>query len=170
VFLLPSNTIGIYISSNGKNVGEIFRSMLKMPLFHSIFVALLITNLSIEIPSFIEKSIHLLGNAAIPMLLFILGLQLAKIRFNSNYLIAILIVVVIRLLISPLISYFTLNYIGISGLEKQIAVIQTSAPAAVLPLMYAIKFNRSPDLLAAAILVTTILSGFTLTLLIFLLN
>jgi predicted permease len=47
-----------------------------------------------------------------------------------------------------------------------VAVVQTSAPAAILPLMYAIRFNRAPDLLAATILATTLLSGLSLTVLI----
>ena len=170
IFLIPLNTLGIYISSDGENVLEILKGMMKMPLFHSIFIALLITNLSVSIPAFLEKSIHLTGNAAIPMLLFILGLQLSKIRFHSGYLIAACIVIVIRLIISPVIAYFTLDFLSIQDLEKQVAIIQTSAPSAVLPLIYAIKFNRSPDLLAALILATTIVSGLTLTVLISIIN
>ncbi len=170
IFLIPINTIGIYISSDGKNMIKILKGMMKMPLFHSIFIALLVTNLSIQIPSFLEKSINLLGNAAIPMLLFILGLQLAKIKFHSSYIFAISIVIIIRLIVSPVIAYFGLNLLNISGLEQKVAIIQTSAPAAVLPLIYAIKFNRSPDLLAALILSTTIVSGITLTILISIIN
>jgi predicted permease len=166
VFLIPINTIGIYISSNEKNMKSILKGMMKMPLFHSIFFAMLIVNLSIPIPMFIEKSLHLLGNAAIPMLLFILGLQLAKIKFHKKYILAVLIVVFIRLVLSPIISFFSLDLLGITGLERQIALVQTSAPAAVLPLIYAIKFDKSPDLLAAIILGTTIISGISLTILI----
>ncbi|MCP4631080.1 MAG: hypothetical protein GY850_47360, partial [bacterium] len=90
----------------------------------------------------------------------------ADIRLRFSYLKIVLLAVVIRLVISPALAYPLLEFIGVSGAERQIALVQTSTPAALLPLMYAIRFNRSPDLLAAIILTTTILSGFTLTILI----
>ena len=53
-----------------------------------------------------------------------------------------------------------------SVFQRQVALVQKSAPSALLPLMYAIRFNRSPDLLAAMILSTTLLSAVSLTVLI----
>jgi hypothetical protein len=59
-----------------------------------------------------------------------------------------------------------LTLFSFSTLEHNVALVQTSGPSALLPLMYAIKFNRSPELLAALILTTTVASGISLPLVI----
>lgn len=78
--------------------------------------------------------------------------------------------VFIRLIISPLVAWGILILLGISDLEMKVAIVQTSTSAALLPLLYTIRFKRSPDLLATMIMITTILSGVTLTLIIRLLG
>lgn len=156
-------TIAIYVSSNASGFKPIMLDLLKMPLFHAFFLAMIVVQCSLPLPGFALKSFDLIGQATIPLLIFILGLQLANTRFQSKFLKIIGAAVVIRLLISPAITYPLLEVLGVSGLEQKIATLQTSAPSALLPLMYAIKFNRSPDLLASIILATTVLSGISLT-------
>jgi predicted permease len=170
VFNIPLTTVAIFVSSKEKKPLKIWIDAAKIPLFHAMIFALVVSGMSIEVPELIGKSIALLGQAAIPLLIFILGLQLADIRLRLSYLKIVLLAVVIRLVVSPAVAYPILEFIGVSGVEQQVAIVQTSTPAALLPLMYAIRFNRSPDLLAAIILTTTILSGFTLTILIHLIS
>ncbi len=131
-----------------------------------LLIALAISAAHLTLPDPVNKSISLLGSAAIPLLIFILGLQLSNIKLKLNYLKIIFMAVCIRLVISPLITFPLLDLIGVTGLEQQVATVQTATPSALLPLMYAIRFNRSPDLLAAIILCTTVLSGISLTALI----
>lgn len=165
-FNIPLITVAIYISSKEKNVSRILADVAKLPLLHAFVIAILVSSLSIPVPGIIEKSAGLLAQAAIPMLLFVLGLQLSNIRIRKGYLKLISMAAVLRLLVSPVIAYIVLRWINITGSDFQVAVVQTSAPAALLPLMYAIRFNRSPGLLAAIILTTTVLSGMTLPVLI----
>jgi predicted permease len=169
-FNIPLTTVAIFVSSKEKKPLKILIDAAKLPLFHAMILALVVSGMSIEVPELVGKSIALLGQAAIPLLIFILGLQLADIRLRFSYLKIVLLAVVIRLVVSPAVAYPILEFIGVSGVEQQVAIVQTSTPAALLPLMYAIRFNRSPDLLAAIILTTTILSGFTLTILIHLIS
>jgi hypothetical protein len=82
---------------------------------------------------------------------------------------AIVLAVGIRLFASPLLADRILNLFSFPALEHNVALLQTSGPSALLPLMYAINFNRSPELLAALILSTTVVSGISLPLVISLL-
>ncbi len=77
----------------------------KIPLFHALVFALVVSGMSIEVPEIVGKSIALLGQAAIPLLIFILGLQLADIRLRFSYLKIVLIAVIIRLVVSPALAY-----------------------------------------------------------------
>jgi predicted permease len=164
-FNIPLSTIAIYISSKEKSMGKILTDVIKIPMFHALVIALFISGMSITLPDFLSKSIGLISQAAIPLFIFILGLQLASMKLKFGFVKIVLLAVCIRLVVSPALAYPFLELIGISGLERKIAVVQTSAPAALLPLMYAIRFNRSPDLLAAIIFATTLLSGISLTVL-----
>ncbi len=165
-FNIPLSTIAIYISSKEKSVSKILVDIAKIPLFHVFVIAIFISSMSIPVPDIVGKSMGLLAQAAIPLLLFVLGLQLSNITFKKGYIKIISIAAFFRLAVSPVIAYFILQWINITGNEMQVAIVQTSAPAALLPLMYAIRFDRSPDLLAAIIFTTTVLSGVTLTILI----
>lgn len=169
-FNIPLSTIAIYLSSGEKSVTKVLLDVLKIPIFHAFVIALTVTNFSIPIPAVIMKSTSLLGQGTIPLLIFILGLQLSNIKFKLSYVKIISISVLIRLVLSPIIAYFVLVTLGVTGVERLIAIVQTSAPSALLPLMYAIRFSRSPDLLAAIIFVSTLLSGISLAIIIRLLS
>ncbi len=169
-FNFPLSTIAIYISSPEKRIGKILKDIAKIPIFHAMIIALIVSHTSFPIPGGIQKSLGLMSKATIPLLIFILGLQLSNIRISFSQIRFIIPAVLIRLVICPVIAIILFKTMGISGLEKNVAVIQTATPAALLPLMYAIRFNRSPDLLAAMIMVSTLGSGLSLTVLIRLLS
>ncbi|UOD35432.1 AEC family transporter [Deferribacteraceae bacterium V6Fe1] len=165
-FNISLSTVAIYLSSGKSKIFDILKDVFSIPLFHAFIIGMIFSYFGVTLPGSINKGLSLLSQAAIPLLIFILGLQLANIKFQGSYLSIIFIAVLCRLALSPLISFFALKAIDITGLEAKVALIQTSGPSAILPLMYAIKFNRSPDLIAAIIFFTTIFSGITLTLLI----
>lgn len=165
-FNIPLSTIAIYISSREKKIRNMVKDVLKIPLFYAMVLAMVVSQLGIPIPDFIQKSTSLMGLATIPLMIFILGLQLSRIKLRLNFITYIAPAVLLRLVVSPIIALALFHVLGVTGLERNVAVVQTSAPAALLPLMYAIRFNRAPDLLAATILASTLLSGISLTYLI----
>lgn len=166
VFSIPLSTVAIYISSNQKQIRAVFRDVARIPLFHAMIIAMIVSHFALPVPTVLKKSMGLLGQATIPLLIFILGLQLSRIRINIRHVRFIVSSAMIRLIVSPILAWYILEAVGIQGIEKNVALIQTSAPAALLPLMYAIRFDRSPDLLAAMIAFTTIAAGISLTVLI----
>jgi hypothetical protein len=114
-----------------------------------------------------------MAQGAIPLLIFVLGLQLATISLSRDwavYIGAIIAAIAIRLIVSPFAADHILTLFSFSTLEHNAALVQTSGPSAILPLMYAIKFKRSPQLLAALIFSTTVVSGISLPLVISLLT
>lgn len=165
-FTIPLGTVAVYFCSREKKIMGILKDICKIPIFHGLFLALIVTEFSLHVPDVLEKSLSLVGQTTIPLMIFILGLQLSSIKFNRGFLKFITPALIVRLAVSPLIALALLNMLNISGVERNIAVIQTSTPAALLPLMYAIRFKRSPDLLAVIIVATTLLSGISLTVLI----
>jgi len=166
-FNLPLVTIAIYLSSGESSVKGAVKDVLRIPIFHASVLAVIINTLNIPVPETILKLTGFLGQATFPFIIFVLGLQLATIKLNRQIMKAALASVFIRLGVSPFISAGLLTLLSFEGLQYSVALVQISGPSALLPLMYAVKFGRKADLLAAAILLSTALSAITLPIVIY---
>jgi predicted permease len=162
IFNIPLITIAIYLTSKKKSITGPIRDILKMPIFYAFILALIFSELSITLPNSLLKGFELMNSAAIALLVFILGLQLASIKIKIHFAQIIFVAIFIRLIISPILSYSITWILQIDSLERAVSIVQTSTPSALLPLMYMLKFKRNSDLLAAIILSTVVISGFTL--------
>jgi hypothetical protein len=161
-FNIPLTTLAIYFSSTESSKRGALKDMLKIPIFHATFLALLLTTLGLSVPAPVHTITGYLGQATFPIFTFVFGMQLADVRFSREMLGTVATASFLRLVVSPLLAVVILSALGVAGLHYKVGLVQTSTPAPILPLMYAIRFNRSPELLAAIIIVTTILSAVTL--------
>ncbi len=166
IFNIPLITVAIYLAAKEENPFSALKNMAKMPIFHGFVFAILFVEAGITLPQSILKGFGLMNSGAIALLVFILGLQLSTIKIKVHFVGVIVVAVIIRLFLSPIFTYGLTYVLGVHGLERYVSIVQTSTPAALLPLMYMIKFGRDSDLMAAIIFVTTILSGLTLPILI----
>jgi len=73
-------TIGTYIYS-GKLSGL---EVLKTPIIIAVILGLSINAISLPVPSFVDTPISMLGQVAIPLMLFSLGVRLTKVSLNDN--------------------------------------------------------------------------------------
>jgi len=166
IFNIPLITVAIYLTSRENNPLDVLKDILKMPIFYGFVVAIIMAEASIGLPKSILKGFGLMNSGAIALLVFVLGLQLSNIKLRINFIGIIITAVVIRLVISPVISYILTGILDIRGLERSVSIVQTSTPSALLPLMYMIKFKRESHLIAAIIFTSTLLAGLTLPILI----
>ncbi len=160
-------SLGTFIASHGhqsltKSLGSVFRT----PAVWSLVAALIITNFHIPVPLVVTRSIDSLGNAALPLMLILLGLELGQFgKFGQFRLVTA--GVVIRLLLSPFIALGLGLLLGITGPALTAFVIQTSMPTAVLTIIFTTEFNLERDLALNLIMVSTLLSPITLSILIY---
>ncbi len=165
LFTFPLGTLAVFIASKGKSsIKNSLFEILKVPLFHAIILATIFRHFNIALPDVILKPINLIGDAAIPALLMLLGMQLARTNLGSDMK-PVFIATFIRLLVSPIIAILLCNLLGITGLPYKVLVIQTSTPSAIIPLLYAVNYNSRPDIVASVIFFSTIFSAATLTIL-----
>lgn len=167
LFSIPLGTEAIIVAQ-GKGVRwrEAVRNMLRIPIFHAVVLALIIKACGWAPPKFIVRPVELLGQAAIPTMLVLLGMQLASARIHRAWGFFTL-AASLRLILGPLVGFLLAALLGMSGLTRDVIVLQTSTPAAVLTLLYAIRFNTRPELVSGAILFSTLASAGTLTVLLY---
>ena len=140
----------------------------KLPLAWSILIGIAWRLSSIKIPFQLDTSIQKIGEAAIPIALIFLGIQLAKTNFEFG--IQELLSVFMRLLIAPLIAYIVGISLRLNILDLQVLVIQSAMPTAVNSLVLITEFGGDTNFVARTITMSTIMSFFTLPIVLWLLS
>ncbi len=157
-------TLGVLLSSMGKlPVWDAFRQLLKVPAVYSILAALLVLRTNIRVPLFVDRSVTLLGDASIPLMLVILGLQIAQARiWPRGRLRLISSAAFLQLVMTPLVSLLVAHFMGMTGVSRQAAVLISSMPAAVVTTVLAVQYDLDGALVSGTVVITTLLSPITL--------
>jgi predicted permease len=167
LFNIPLGTLAILIAQGqGVKWKEAISNISRIPIFYAIILALLCKLVHWQPPEFILRATELLGQAAIPLMLVILGMQLSRVKVYQNWGFFSLSTG-IRLLGGPILAIALTGLLGIEGLTRKIIILQTSTPSAVMPLLYCVRFDTRPDLVSGTILLSTLCSAFTLTALLY---
>jgi len=169
LFSISLGTFAIVVAQDQTGLGEATRNMLRIPIFHATVLALACKSLGWQPPEFILRPVELLGQAAVPLMLTLLGMQLARVKIGNGWGFCSL-ATGLRLVGGPLVGLVLAALLDITGLPRNVLILQTSTPSAVLTLLYAVRYNTRPDLVSGTILLSTILSAVSLTVLLYLLG
>ncbi len=160
-----TNTVGVYLASRGKASGlRAVSNVLKVPLVYAVAVALAVNWSRVSVPSPLFKATDLLGRAAVPLMLLLLGMQLARTSLTGN-LRLITVATGLRLLLGPLVAFCVAGALQLAGLARQASITEFSMPTAVMALILALEFDLEPDFVTGTVFVSTMVSIVTLTVL-----
>jgi hypothetical protein len=163
-------TLGTLIASmSSVNLWKAFLNLIKLPLIYAVILAFLIIKTGWEVPLPLERATKLLGDASIPCMLVLLGLQLKTANISGKIL-PISLAASLRLLVSPLLAIVLMPLFGLNGPASQALTLQTGMPTAVVTTMLATEYNSEPSFATAAVFISTLLSPLTLTPLLYLLG
>jgi malate permease and related proteins len=144
------------------------RAPLKYPSIYAAGLGVIVNGLEIHLPTFITDSTKSLGQASIPCMLVVLGLQFR--RPDVRQLFEPAAVAVNRLVLGPLGAWGIAAVIGLHGTPAKIAILLCGMPTAVMTTILARELDGKPELAVNTVLVTTLASIGSLTVLITLLR
>lgn len=164
-------TLGVYVASNGRaSIRESLMNVLRTPAIYALAAAFILKGLGInELPLAVDRTIKLLRDASIPLMLVLLGLQLGEMGTFSR-LRLVFTGTAIRLLLAPILSIGMAALFGLTGDARMAFILQAGMPTAVMTIILATEFDTDRDLALNLIMATTIISPITLSILIFLLQ
>ncbi len=163
VSVMMTNSLGVYIAaSGGGSALQALKSLAKVPAVYAIPLAIGFRTLDVIVPTAISRPIELLSVATIPVLLLLLGMQIARAGIPRERKI-LSVSVAIKLLIAPAIALLISPLFGLEGLARDVGVLQSAMPTAVMTTIIAIEYDAEAAFVTGAVLVTTLLSPFTLT-------
>lgn len=165
---LVTHTYGLFNSVSAKIKGpKILSELLKLPIIHAIVLGFLLKASDIVIPGFIWKPIENVSNAFLAVALYTLGAQVAYLKIRRPSL-PLFLSIFGRLIVSPLLAFLIIYTMGLEGVTAQALLIASSYPSSRNTALLALEYGNHPDYAAEAVLITTLLSGITVTAVIYL--
>jgi malate permease and related proteins len=148
-------------SDRGRIVGALDK-VWRMPSLYGVALALVVLAFGHPVPEAVMRPVALLSDAALPVMILVLGMQLERAVWPARPGIVVL-AVGISLLAAPFVALGLASLMGITGTARQAAVILSSMPVAVVTTILALEFELSPEFVTSAVFVSTVASPLTLT-------
>lgn len=163
-------SLGVFIAARSHQGGLApLKQTLKLPIVWAIVVALFLRATGISLPSFLAEPIHMLGQAAIPVMLLILGFQLEKGVIRERWL-SLAAALAVRLIGSVFVAYFASVLLGLGGVAQQTFIVVAAMPTAVFTTILAMEFDAAPRFVSSMVIYSTLMGFLTLTVLIAMLS
>lgn len=138
----------------------------KMPIFYGLSIGLLFNYFNVNVPLSVTTAFDYIRNAMIGIVLFILGAQIAGIKFTKLRSSAF-IASGIRLLGGPVLAFLLLSLFNVDGIVAQAIMITTSMPSSVNSSIIAEAYSDDPEYAAEIVMLGTLLSALTIPLVIY---
>jgi malate permease and related proteins len=166
---LLSNTVAAFFAarSNG-GARQALLKTLRLPGLYAFLLALLVRLADAEVPAMLMSPVSLVGRAAVPVMLMMLGLQLSQTRLGTQYR-EVGLGVFLRLVVGALVGIGLAPLMGLQGLARNVAVVEAATPTAVTSSLMAIEFGADAEYVTGVIFFSTLFSAVTLTILLALL-
>ena len=97
-----------------------------------------------HLPYWASKSVKLLGNFTIPMMLLTLGVSLATLKVE--YVRKSVLLAVLRLSLGLIVGWGVCEAFDLEGVMRGIVILQATMPVAVFNYMFAMQYNRQPQI------------------------
>jgi len=159
-------TVGVFVAASGKrSIRRALMGVARVPAIYAVVAAAVVMLTRTTLPLAVMRPIGMLSDAALPIMLLVMGMQLERAIMPANRA-AVATAVVLSLAVSPMVGLGLSLLLGFSGPARQAAILLASMPAAVVTTVLALEFDLDPTFATSAVFVSTILSPFSLVLVI----
>lgn len=172
--LIP-NTYGVYNVSAHKsntNMKQVWKTILSMPVIYVIPLAFIMRGFHIPVPAPIQTPLDYVTDAFIGTALLTLGVQLGQMswKISKSQLMDVSISGVLRLVAGPILAWIVVIIVGLDGLTGAALIVSSAVPTSLSSVLLAVEFDSEKEFASQAVFVSTLVSIFTVTAVIFVLN
>jgi malate permease and related proteins len=158
-------SVGVLVASAGKR--PLKQALLQgwtLPSTYAVLLAGLLRFTHWQTPLVMDRAVTLLSQAAIPVMLIILGLQMASMKTWPHHQWGLIgVAVFLQLVIAPLLGLGLANLLGLEGVTRQAAVLETAMPTAVITTVLAVEYELDAAFMTGVVILSTLLSPLTVT-------
>jgi hypothetical protein len=162
VIILFHFTLGVFLAKKRFS----FDVVIKSPPVYAIIVSVIFLYFQIKPPLFLENTTFLLTYATIFLVLMSLGIALTKFKFSLK---DSVILSLCRVILGPLIAFIIIYNFDLSGFAAGVLLIQSAMPSAILNYLVGSMYSPKKviDSIASTIVVSTVMSFFTIPMVVF---
>jgi hypothetical protein len=159
-------TVGVFVAASGApGTRRALTGVLRVPAIYAVAAAALVMLTGVVLPPAVMRPIGMLSDAALPIMLLVMGMQLERAVMPKQPM-AVAIAVALSLAVGPIVGVGLSSLLGFSGPARQAAILLASMPTAVVTTVLALEFDLDPSFATSAVFVSTMLSPFSLVLII----
>jgi len=156
-------TVGVFLAAAGRrSLPQAILGIASVPAIYGVAAALFVLGSGISIPIGVMRPIGLLSDAALPLMILVLGMQLERAKVAERPMV-VAVAVALSLIVAPMVALGLASFLGVSGAARQAGVILASMPVAVVTTILAVEFDVAPTFVTNAVFLSTLLSPLTLT-------
>lgn len=145
-------TFGVWIAAGAKR----WREVLKLPLIYAVIVTIVLNDLGYALPVPLDEAIDMVGATTIPLLLFVMGVFLSRAHTVSPG--KTMKGVLLRLGVGFLTGIAVVVIFGASGVTRNVILLYSLMPSAIITTILVEKFGGEPELVAAVVFTSTVAS------------
>lgn len=147
LFVIAQNvmmyTVGVYVASRSQSASRAAASeIFRLPLMYAVVVAILAKWVGFVPTGTVLETVRFTGEAAIPVMLLILGIELAGAQRSAVS--AVRTPTILKLLVAPVVGVgIALSLSFDTPVVARTFVLGCAAPTAIMPLVLAIKYSNT---------------------------
>ncbi len=152
------------------SLGGVVWDLIRNPIIMSLAVGALGYLVGLKLDPVSTRLLNLLGQAAVPTALFALGMTLAAFRLSGRTS-TLIVICTLKLLFYPLVAWFIVTaIIDLPPIWAKSVILFSALPVGANAYLFAARYDRAVGSTSAAIAVSSLLSLFTLTITLALMN
>lgn len=168
--LIP-NTYGVYsVNAHKMALKDTMRTIAGMPIIYAIPFGFLMRGFQVSIPGLLYEPITYIADAYTALALLTLGVQLGQMKWVLDRWTDLAISNVLRLVAGPAIGFGIVLLLGIHGMMAKALVLSCAVPTSLSSVLLAVEFDNEPEFSSQAVFSSTVLSIFTVSVVIYLLQ
>ncbi len=138
----------------------VWRTLLTTPVNYAAALGVGLLAADATLPQWLSNTVELLAGVAIPLMMLALGHALGS--FKVQRLPVAAGIAAGRLGLGLLVGYAITLAFGLTGIERGVVLVQSAMPVAVFNYLLAARYDRHPEDIAGAIVISTLVAFATL--------
>lgn len=168
-YLLPVRiliwTVGLALFVDSKDTKERMILLAKTPSVVVVFIGIALMFMPFKLPSVLSTAVKNIGDMTGPLSMMLIGAALGESNLREAFDTDAFILTGVRLVVEPLIFLFLFRSLGVQAILWQVAVTLTAMPAAANTEIFAEMSGRDYMFAARCVVVSTVISLFSVPLL-----
>ncbi len=137
-----------------------WRTLLTTPIVYAALSGLALLQFEVPVPAVVANTVELVGGITLPLMLIAMGYSLST--FTVSSINVALGLSVLRFSLGAIAGLLAVEWLALEGVMRGVVLIEACMPVAVFNYLFAARYQRAPEDVAGAILVSTVLSFITL--------